>query len=130
MFLIGETGSGRSTRLGRFLVDSGVVNGSVVCTQPHKIAAISLAKRVTEESIGSFGDSSVICCSSYSCLQGFQSNIIFMTDHSLLQYYMKDNNLSGVSCIVVDEAHERRSNTDLLLAVLKKSIYKRDDLGL
>ncbi|XAR49478.1 RNA helicase [Bertholletia excelsa] len=130
MVLIGETGSGKSTQLVQFLVDSGVVNGSVVCTQPRKIAAISLAKRVAEESIGCYGDNSVICCPSYSSIQGFQSKILFMTDHSLLQYYMKDNNLSGVSCIIVDEAHERSLNTDLLLAVLKKLIYKRDDLRL
>ncbi|KAL6957818.1 RNA helicase [Sarracenia purpurea var. burkii] len=53
-----------------------------------------------------------------------------MTDHFLLQHYMKDQNLSGISCIVVDEAHERSLNTDLLLALVKNLLCQRLDLRL
>ncbi|KAF5458208.1 hypothetical protein F2P56_022257 [Juglans regia] len=53
-----------------------------------------------------------------------------MTDHCLLQHYMNDNNLSGISCIIVDEAHERSLNTDLLLALIKSLLCRRSDLRL
>jgi ATP-dependent RNA helicase DHX8/PRP22 len=60
----------------------------------------------------------------------FGSRIAFMTDHCLLQQYMSDRNLSGVSCIIVDEAHERSLNTDLLLALIKNLLCKRVDMRL
>ncbi|CAL5358288.1 unnamed protein product [Camellia sinensis] len=79
----------------QFLADSGLgASGSIVCTQPRKIAAVSLAKRVGEET--------------NLCIQ----------------------NLSGISCIVMDEAHERSLNTDLLLALLKELLCQRGDLRL
>ncbi|KAB2008594.1 hypothetical protein ES319_D10G109800v1 [Gossypium barbadense] len=129
--LIGETGSGKSTQLVQFLSDSGIAaNESIVCTQPRKIAAISLAKRVREESIGCYSDNSVICYPTFSSSQQFHSKVIYMTDHCLLQHYMKDKNLSGISCIIVDEAHERSLNTDLLLALVKDLLGRRFDLRL
>ncbi|KAF8404659.1 hypothetical protein HHK36_009547 [Tetracentron sinense] len=131
MVLVGETGSGKSTQLVQFLADSGVAaDGSIVCTQPRKIAAISLAQRVGEESSGCCEDNSVICYPAYSSAQGFKSKIIFMTDHCLLQHYMNDKNLSRISCIIVDEAHERSLNTDLLLALVKNLLLQRLDLRL
>ncbi|XWS44977.1 hypothetical protein CRYUN_Cryun15aG0096200 [Craigia yunnanensis] len=131
MVLIGETGSGKSTQLVQFLADSGIAgNESIVCTQPRKIAAISLAQRVREESIGCFDDNSVICYPTFSSAQQFDSKVIYMTDHCLLQHYMNDRNLSGISCIIVDEAHERSLNTDLLLALVKDLLSRRFDLRL
>ncbi|KAK4840491.1 hypothetical protein QYF36_010129 [Acer negundo] len=131
MVLIGETGSGKSTQLVQFLADSGVAaDQSIVCTQPRKIAAISLAHRVKEECSGCYEDNSVIFCPSYSSTQQFDSKVIYMTDHCLLQHYMNDRNLSGISCIIVDEAHERSLNTDLLLALVKDLLCRRFDLRL
>ncbi|KAK9949467.1 hypothetical protein M0R45_004986 [Rubus argutus] len=114
MVLIGETGSGKSTQLVQFLVDSGIAaDKSIVCTQPRKIAATSLAKRVKEESSGCYGENAI---TSYQTSSGqqFKSKVTYMTDHCLLQCYMKDTNLSEISCILVDEAHERSLSTDLL----------------
>ncbi|KAL5820052.1 hypothetical protein ACOSQ4_023894 [Xanthoceras sorbifolium] len=129
--LVGETGSGKSTQLVQFLADSGVAaEQSIVCTQPRKIAAISLAHRVKEESSGCYEDNSVIFCPAYSSAQQFDSKVIYMTDHCLLQHYMNDRNLSGISCIIVDEAHERSLNTDLLLALVKDLLCRRFDLRL
>ncbi|CDP01520.1 unnamed protein product [Coffea canephora] len=129
--LIGETGSGKSTQLVQFLADSGVAGkGSIVCTQPRKLAAVSLAQRVKEESRGCYEDHSVICYPSYSSSQNYNSKVIFTTDHSLLQHYMRDKNLSRISCIIIDEAHERSLNTDLLLAMIKKLLHQRLDLRL
>ncbi|KAI3665065.1 hypothetical protein L6452_43682 [Arctium lappa] len=131
MVLIGETGSGKSTQLVQFLTDSGVAaNKSIVCTQPRKLAAVSLANRVQEESRGYCEDNSVICSSTYSSFQQFNSKVVYMTDHCLLQHYMNDSNLSWISCIIVDEAHERSLNTDLLLALIKKLLHRRSDLKL
>ncbi|KAK4485915.1 hypothetical protein RD792_008566 [Penstemon davidsonii] len=129
--LIGETGSGKSTQLVQFLADSGVSSQeSIICTQPRKLAAISLAERVKEESCGCYEDDSVVCYPSYSSVHKFDSKVIFMTDHCLLQHYMNDKQLSKISCIIVDEAHERSLNTDLLLALIKKLLSVRLDLRL
>lgn len=111
--MIGETGCGKSTQLVQFLADSGIAaEQSIVCTQPRKIAAISLAQRVREESRGCYEDDSVICYPSFSSAQHFDSKVIYMTDHCLLQHFMNDRDLSRISCIIVDEAHERSLNTD------------------
>ena len=53
-----------------------------------------------------------------------------MTDHCLLQQYLADKKLSGISCIIVDEAHERSLNTDILLAVIKNLLRQKTDLRL
>ncbi|MCL7028933.1 hypothetical protein MKW94_007213 [Papaver nudicaule] len=129
--LIGETGSGKSTQLVQYLADSGLVgDGSIVCTQPRKIAAVSLAQRVEEESMGCYDNNSISNCQFYSSAQEFKSKIIFMTDHCLLQHYTNDEKLAWVSCIIVDEAHERSLNTDLLLALIKGLLLKRAELRL
>uniref|UniRef100_A0A2P2JTQ8 RNA helicase n=1 Tax=Rhizophora mucronata TaxID=61149 RepID=A0A2P2JTQ8_RHIMU len=131
MVLIGETGSGKSTQLVQFLADSGVAaGGSILCTQPRKIAAISLAKRVGEECRGCYEDNSIACYPTFSSFQLFNSKVIYMTDHCLLQHLMKDKTLSEVSCIIIDEAHERSLNTDLLLALIKDLVIQRHDLKL
>ncbi|KAK6923797.1 Helicase-associated domain [Dillenia turbinata] len=131
MVLIGETGSGKSTQVVQLLADSGVAAcESIVCTQPRKIAAISLAHRVGEESRGCYENNSVVCCPLYATAQCSYSKITYMTDHCLLQHYMNDKDLTGISCIVVDEAHERSLNTDLLLAMVKGLLCRRPDLRL
>ncbi|CAM8888095.1 unnamed protein product [Rhodiola kirilowii] len=131
MVLIGETGSGKSTQLVQFLADKGLCsNGSIICTQPRKIAAISLARRVNQEVYGCYKDVSITSCQSYEPSREAKSEILFMTDHCLLQRYMKDRNLCGVSCIIVDEAHERSLNTDILLALLKDLLCRRTDMRL
>ncbi|XP_010942622.2 ATP-dependent RNA helicase DEAH12, chloroplastic-like [Elaeis guineensis] len=131
MILIGETGSGKSTQLVQYLADSGLVtDGSVVCTQPRKIAAISLAQRIAEESYGCYAENSVVSYPTYSSSQLFNSKVIFMTDHCLLQHCMNGIRLGGISYIIIDEAHERSLNTDLLLALIKRKLLERNDLKL
>ncbi|WVZ66724.1 hypothetical protein U9M48_015909 [Paspalum notatum var. saurae] len=131
MILIGETGSGKSTQLVQFLADSGLAGGgSIICTQPRKIAAISLAHRVDEESNGCYGDRSVLSFSTFQNSRDFGTKIIFTTDSCLLHHCISDMGLDGISYIIVDEAHERSLNTDLLLAMIKKKLLDRLDLRL
>ncbi|KAG2307148.1 hypothetical protein Bca52824_026896 [Brassica carinata] len=131
MVLIGETGSGKSTQLVQFLADSRVAAAeSIVCTQPRKIAALTLADRFREESNGCYEENSVRCTPAFFSTEQISSKVVFMTDNCLLQHYIKDRSLSGVSCVVIDEAHERSLNTDLLLALLKDLMCRRIDLRL
>ncbi|KAL0898835.1 hypothetical protein Bca101_082796 [Brassica carinata] len=131
MVLIGETGSGKSTQLVQLLADPGVAAAeSIVCTQPRKIAALTLADRFREESNGCYEENSVPCTPAFFSTDQISSKVVFMTDNCLLQHYIKDRSLSGVSCIVIDEAHERSLNTDLLLALLKDLMCRRIDLRL
>ncbi|KAI9116976.1 hypothetical protein K1719_011975 [Acacia pycnantha] len=131
MVLVGETGSGKSTQLVQFLADSGIgASESIICTQPRKIAARSLALRVQEESSGCYGDNPIKFYPTFSSSNKFNSGIIFMTDNCLLQQYMSDDNLSGISCLIIDEAHERSLNTDLLLALIKSLLCRRVEMRL
>ncbi|KAK1315489.1 hypothetical protein QJS10_CPA06g02024 [Acorus calamus] len=129
--LIGETGSGKSTQLVQYLADSGIAgNGAIVCTQPRKIAAMSVAQRVGEECNGCYGNDSDVTYTTYLSAQKFNSKVIFTTDHCLLQHCMYNKKLEGVSCVIVDEAHERSLNTDLLLALVKQRLSETYDLKL
>lgn len=91
---------------------------------------MSLARRVEEECHGCYQDGSIVYCPAYSSFQKYGSHVIYTTDNCLLQHYLNDKNLSRISCIIVDEAHERSLNTDLLLGLLKKLLHRRPDLRL
>ncbi|KAI4325978.1 hypothetical protein MLD38_031337 [Melastoma candidum] len=131
MILVGETGSGKSTQLVQYLADSGVAaDCAIVCTQPRKIAAVSLSERVRDESAGCYGDNAVSCYPVFSSYRRFDSKITFTTDTCLLRHYMHDKDLSRISCVIVDEAHERSLSTDLLLAMLKQLLGEKPHLRL
>lgn len=126
--IIGETGSGKSTQMAQYLYQTGLANdGLIVCTQPRKVAAISVATYVASEMATSVGQ--VI---GYKV--GMQekrtaiTKVMFMTDYVLLKECLKDRNLSSFSCIIIDEAHERSIYTDLLLGMIKSCLQVRKDL--
>ena len=128
VILIGETGSGKSTQLVQYLSECGLAEkGTIVCTQPRKVAAISLAKHVSTEMGVALGQ----ILGYKTGLRGHYSDktrIIYMTDHTLLNECIADPTFSKYSCLIVDEAHERSLSTDLLLAFIKKCLPKRPDL--
>ncbi|XP_057846134.2 ATP-dependent RNA helicase DEAH12, chloroplastic [Cryptomeria japonica] len=131
MVLIGETGSGKSTQIVQFLADSGfALKGAVVCTQPRRVATMSLAARVAGECKGCYQDTHPVSCFTTNPRDNSLAKITYMTDHALLQLCMSDPELEHVSCIIVDEAHERSLSTDLLLALLKRCLLKRAELRL
>ena len=125
--LIGETGSGKSTQLVQYLYEAGYAeNGIIACTQPRKLAAISLAKYVSKEVCESID--STYGYAAIKVKQNKDTKVFFMTDHALLNECIADPNLSKYSCIVIDEAHERSIHSDILIALIKRCLPKRQDL--
>ncbi|XP_033747970.1 ATP-dependent RNA helicase DEAH12, chloroplastic-like [Pecten maximus] len=126
--IIGETGSGKSTQMAQYLYQSGHANnGMIACTQPRKIAAISVATHVASEMGTSVGDIIGYKVGMQEKKTSF-TKVLFMTDHALLKECLRDRNLSSFSCIIIDEAHERSIYTDLLLGMIKSCLDVRTDL--
>ena len=118
--LTAETGSGKSTQLVQYLHESGFAkSGVIVCTQPRKVAAMSLAEYVSSELQQKLGTLVGYKTGVYSRLCK-QTKILYVTDHALLNECVRDPSLSKYSCIIVDEAHERSLHTDVLLAFIKQ----------
>ena len=126
--VLGETGSGKSTQMTQYLYEAGFAKkGLIVCTQPRKVAATSLAAHVAEEMGGVIGQ--VVGCHVGGNIQASKTTgIIYATDHVLLNECLRDSNLSKYSCIIIDEAHERSLYSDLLLGMIKKSLEQRPEL--
>lgn len=126
VILIGETGSGKSTQVVQYLYDAGFCNRDelIACTQPRKMAAISLATRVSTEMGCSLGGIVGYRMGSTSKMSP-STRIVYMTDHALLNECIADPLLKKYSCIVIDEVHERSLDTDILLAFVKQCITLR-----
>ncbi|VDP76027.1 unnamed protein product [Echinostoma caproni] len=119
LIVIGETGSGKTTQITQYLAEAGYVNtGRIGCTQPRRVAAMSVAKREVGYTIR-FED-----CTAP------ETKIKYMTDGMLLRECLIDPDLRQYTIIMLDEAHERTIHTDVLFGLLKKAIQKRDDMKL
>lgn len=123
LVLSGETGSGKSTQLPQFLLESKWCTKCIAVTQPRRVAAISLARRVAEEMGTPLGNSSPASKVGYSVRfddsTSPSTRIKYLTEGMLLQEMLCDSAMSQYSCVVVDEVHERSVNVDLLLGFLK-----------
>jgi ATP-dependent helicase HrpA len=130
IILSGETGSGKSTQIPKMCLEAGRgVDGQIGCTQPRRIAALSLASRVAEE----LGDGERKWVSSRIRFQEAGADdayIKFMTDGILLAETQSDRFLNRYDTLIIDEAHERSLNIDLILGILRKLLKKRRDLKL
>ncbi|KAK3188210.1 hypothetical protein Dsin_027771 [Dipteronia sinensis] len=128
--VVGETGSGKTTQLTQYLhEDEYTTNGVVGCTQPRRVAAMSVAKRVSEEMETELGDK-VGYAIRFEDVTGPNTIIKYMTDGVLLRETLKDSDLDKYRVIVMDEAHERSLNTDVLFGILKKVVAGRRDFKL
>lgn len=129
--VVGTTGSGKSTQIPQYLAQAGwASNGfSVVCTQPRRMAAISLAQRVAHD-VGVTAAHIVGHTVRFDDSSSPHTKIKYVTDGILLQQAITDPLLSNYSVVMVDEAHERTLNTDALLGLLHKIRRKRPDLRL
>ena len=128
--IAGETGSGKTTQLPKLCLAAGRgAAGLIGCTQPRRIAARAVAKRVAEELQVPLGKE-VGWQVRFTEQVGEDTLVKFMTDGILLAEIQKDRYLSAYDTIIVDEAHERSLNIDFLLGYLKGLLRKRRDLKL
>lgn len=128
--VIGETGSGKTTQLCQFLHEDGYTDyGIVGCTQPRRVAAMSVAKRVSEE-MGCDLGSTVGYSIRFEDCTSKDTKIKYMTDGVMLRESLTEHDLDRYSAIILDEAHERSLSTDVLMGLLKKVLTRRRDLKL
>ncbi len=124
----GETGSGKTTQLPKICLEAGRgLKGLIGCTQPRRIAALTIAARIAEE----MGDESAVGCRIRFHDSSNPENFIrVMTDGILLAEIQKSPNLSAYDTIIIDEAHERSLNIDVLLGMMKRLAARRETLKL
>ena len=128
--IVGETGSGKTTQLTQYLHESGFTEfGKIGCTQPRRVAAMSVAKRVAEEMDVTLGDECGYAIR-FEDMTSEKTVIKYMTDGVLLRESLREPDLDQYSCIVMDEAHERSLHTDVLFGILKKIVSRRRDMKL
>ncbi|XP_031499908.1 pre-mRNA-splicing factor ATP-dependent RNA helicase DEAH10-like isoform X2 [Nymphaea colorata] len=120
LVIVGETGSGKTTQLPQFLFSGGFCrDGKVIgITQPRRVAAVTVAKRVSEECGVELGQK-VGYSIRFEDVTSSATRIKYMTDGMLLREALLDPLLSKYSVVIVDEAHERTVHTDVLLGILK-----------
>ena len=129
--LVGETGSGKTTQVPQYLLHAGWApqGRMIACTQPRRIATMSVAARVAQELNVTLGDT-VGYAVQFENVSNEKTQIQFCTDEVLLQEMLVDPLLTKYTVIMVDEAHERSIKTDILLGLLKKIQKKRPNLRL
>jgi len=127
VILCGETGSGKSTQLPKLLLRAGFgTRRPIVVTQPRRVAALSLARRVSEE-LKADGTPFVGHKVRFDNRTTAQTRVVFATDGTLLAELASDPLLRRYEAVVVDEAHERSLNVDFLIGVLRRIREQRPD---
>ncbi|KIY51185.1 pre-mRNA splicing factor [Fistulina hepatica ATCC 64428] len=130
VIVVGETGSGKTTQLTQFLYEDGYcAYGIIGCTQPRRVAAMSVAKRVSEEMECKLGTTVGYAIRFEDCTSA-ETKIKYMTDGVLLRESLNEGDLERYSVIIIDEAHERSLNTDVIMGLLRKVLSRRRDLKL
>lgn len=130
----GETGSGKTTQIPQFLYEAGYGSagsnnpGLIGVTQPRRVAAVSMANRVGDE-LGSQGKNKVAYQIRFEGTVGPETAIKFMTDGVLLRELAEDFLLKKYSAIIIDEAHERSINTDILIGVMSRVLKLRENMS-
>ncbi|XP_019659138.2 probable ATP-dependent RNA helicase DHX34 isoform X1 [Ailuropoda melanoleuca] len=121
----GDTGCGKSTQVPQYLLAAGFSH--VACTQPRRIACISLAKRVSFESLSQYG-SQVGYQIRFESTRTAATKIVFLTVGLLLRQIQREPSLPQYQVLIVDEVHERHLHNDFLLGVLRRLLPERPDL--
>ncbi|KAJ2741751.1 DEAH-box ATP-dependent RNA helicase prp22 [Coemansia sp. BCRC 34301] len=125
---VGDTGSGKTTQLTQYLYEEGFARrGRIGCTQPRRVAATSVAKRVAEE-VGCRLGAEVGYTIRYEDCTSPETKIKYCTEGMLIREVLLDSDLKRYSVIMLDEAHERGVNTDVLFGLLKETCRRRPDL--
>src|SRR5882757_5823587 len=120
LIVVAETGSGKTTQLPQYLHEAGyTANGlKVGCTQPRRVAAMSVAARVAEE-MGTKVGYEVGYSIRFEDATSDKTVLKYMTDGMLLREFLTEPDLAGYSALIIDEAHERTLSTDILFALVK-----------
>lgn len=131
--IAGDTGCGKSTQVPQMIIDDWIRKGNgancnILVTQPRRISAISLAKRVAKERREKIGESVGFHVRLHYQRLREQGGVMFCTTGMLLQGLHSNPTLKGVSHVIVDEVHERSVQTDLLLIILRRLLRSSDDL--
>lgn len=128
--IVGETGTGKSTQLPQYLAECGWCADArrIAITQPRRVAAVTLATRVADEMQCALGAEVGYAVRFDEVTSAERTRIKFMTDGLLLRELMTDPLLTAYSVVIIDEAHERSVNTDLLCGLLRKILTMRADL--
>ncbi|KAG1149758.1 hypothetical protein G6F37_009873 [Rhizopus arrhizus] len=129
VIVMGETGSGKTTQIPQFIVEAGLASkelGGVAITQPRRVAAVNLAKRVAEETMTRLG-SKVGYTVRFDDTSSSETIIKYLTDGMLLREILSDELLLRYKVVVLDEAHERTLRTDMLFGMIKKIQRIRDE---
>ncbi|KAK4947272.1 DEAH-box ATP-dependent RNA helicase prp22, partial [Elasticomyces elasticus] len=130
LVVVGDTGSGKTTQLTQYLAEGGFANEAMIgCTQPRRVAAMSVAQRVSEE-VGCQLGEEVGYTIRFEDRTSQNTKIKYMTDGILQREVLLDPELSKYSVIMLDEAHERTIATDVLFGLLKKTLKRRPDMKL
>ncbi|KAF8885213.1 P-loop containing nucleoside triphosphate hydrolase protein [Infundibulicybe gibba] len=129
--MVGETGSGKTTQIPQFVAYSDLPHTKgklVACTQPRRVAAMSVAKRVADEMDVQLGRQVGYSIRFEDMTEPGTTFLKYMTDGMLLREAMNDPKLERYSTIILDEAHERTLATDILMGLLKDLARRRTDL--
>jgi HrpA-like RNA helicase len=126
LIIVGETGSGKTTQLPQYLYEAGFNKGGKIigCTQPRRVAAVSVATRVADE-VGTKLGNKVGYSIRFDEKSSKNTVIKYMTDGMLVREFLIDSEINNYSAMIIDEAHERTLHTDILLGLLKDLIKKR-----
>jgi ATP-dependent helicase HrpA len=128
VIISGDTGSGKTTQLPKMCLEAGRGRKKMIgCTQPRRIAAVTVAARVAEE-LGEKFDTFVGHKIRFQNKTTKNTKIKFMTDGILLAETRSDHGLYAYDTLIIDEAHERSLNIDFLLGYAKQLLSKRSDL--
>ncbi|CAI5508903.1 unnamed protein product [Closterium sp. Naga37s-1] len=129
--LVGETGIGKSTQIPQFVVEclNATHKKQVACTQPRRVAAMSVSRRVADEMDVTIGEEVGYSIRFEDC-SGPKTSLKYLTDGKLLREAMADPVLERYKAIILDEAHERTLATDVLFGLLKAVLEHRKDLKL
>lgn len=131
LIIVGETGSGKTTQIPQYLHEAGYTKDGlkVGCTQPRRVAAMSVAARVAEE-MGVKVGNEVGYSIRFEDATSDKTVLKYMTDGMLLREFLTEPDLGAYSALMIDEAHERTLHTDILFGLVKDIARFRPELKL
>ncbi|XP_043680354.1 pre-mRNA-splicing factor ATP-dependent RNA helicase DHX16 isoform X2 [Vespula pensylvanica] len=131
LIIEGETGSGKTTQIPQYLYESGfAVNDKIIgCSEPRRVAAMSVAARVAHEMAVKLGNEVGYAIRFEDCTS-HRTRIKYMTDGTLHREFLSQPDLASYSVMIIDEAHERTLHTDILFGLVKDITRFRSDLKL